>query len=140
MSEPLAAMLVHAKQRDPSQFEIATHFAFRNTSTGTPEIDWQTTAVNSLGNSFESEGLFHRKQIKLQPSHLSDDMLSRLEKLPLDVLTNVYRYLFPGSLPLRLVNVFIPYIGMLSKNLYQTCVKYVQQEPLRLSNEYDPWT
>ena len=31
-------------------------------------------------------------------------------------------------------------IGMLSKNLYQTCVKYVQQEPLSLDNEYDPKT
>ena len=100
----------------------ATQFAFQN---------------NVTTNCTDEQGIFHRKKVELHPSHLSADALSGFEKLPQDALTNVYTYLCPGSLPLKVDNWQISMIGMLSKSLYQTRVKYVQEEPLRLDNDHD---
>ena len=70
----------------------------------------------------------------MQGSLLFDATLSGLEELPQDILTNIYRYLFPGSYAcnFKKMSANLSATGMISKHMFQSCAKYVRHQPMHL--------
>uniref|UniRef100_A0A7S3Q8J0 Uncharacterized protein n=1 Tax=Chaetoceros debilis TaxID=122233 RepID=A0A7S3Q8J0_9STRA len=78
-------------------------------------------------------GAYQEKHMKIDWYPFSNATLSGLEELPQDVITNIYNYLCGKYLGLGPINDTISIIGMVSKSIYQTCVRYLQEEPVYLS-------
>jgi len=97
------------------------------------EVAHQAPDINAtISTSSSFLRTYREKHREIKWSYRSDATLSDLEELPQDALTSIYRYICSGWRSLADINKMISIIGMVSKSMYQTCVRYVQQEPIRL--------
>jgi len=108
------------------KIEDATQYAF-----GKNENENQTSDINAIDSISPFIGAYRKRQVELQGSLCSDAPLSGLEELPHDVLMNIYRYLYSGSNRIADINRHVSVIGMVSKHIFQSCVRYVQHEPVQ---------
>eukprot|EP00554_Chaetoceros_debilis_P010997 CAMPEP_0194108558 /NCGR_PEP_ID=MMETSP0150-20130528/8231_1 /TAXON_ID=122233 /ORGANISM="Chaetoceros debilis, Strain MM31A-1" /LENGTH=630 /DNA_ID=CAMNT_0038797285 /DNA_START=158 /DNA_END=2047 /DNA_ORIENTATION=+ len=119
------------------RLDDATQFAFEKIDAGQQASDLHTKGdifkeLDAISSISPFIGAYRKRKLEGQGPPFSDALLSGLEQLPQDALTNIYRYICPGSCRLAFINLTISVIGMVSKQMFQSCVRYVQQEPVIL--------